>query len=142
MKLPDVNVLLYAANADSPRYAVALEWLETALASPRGVAFAWVALIGFVRISTKSGIVARPITVELALRFVRTWLSQPNARIVHPAERHEALLGQLLLGAGTAGNLTTDAHLAALAIEHGATLASFDRDFARFDGLNFERLRA
>lgn len=142
MKLPDVNVLIYAANADSPRYGPALKWLESAFMSPRGVAFSWVALLGFVRISTKSGIVARPITVEAALRFVRTWLSQPSARIVHPTERHEALLGRLLLTAGTAGNLTTDAHLAALAIEHGATLASFDRDFARFDGLDFERLRA
>ncbi len=70
------------------------------------------------------------------------WLDQPRARLVHPTELHASLIGNLLVAAGTAGNLTTDAHLAALAIEHGATLASFDRDFGRFDGLNLELLHA
>lgn len=142
MKLPDLNVLLYAANVDSPRHEVALAWFESAFADPGGVAFAWVVLLGFIRISTRSGALAQPLTTETAFRFARAWLSQPNARIVNPTERHETLLAGLLLAAGRAGDLTTDAHLAALAIEHGATLASFDRDFDRFDGLNFERLRA
>jgi toxin-antitoxin system PIN domain toxin len=142
MKLPDVNVLLYAANADSPRHRPALEWLERAFASSGGVAFAWVVLLGFIRISTTPGILAQPIGTATAFKFIRAWLSQPNTHVVHPTDRHETLLASLLLAAGKAGNLTTDAHLAALAIEHGATLASFDRDFDRFDGLNFERLRA
>ena len=71
---------------------------------------------------------------------VRDWLAAPGARVLHPTERHEPILSRLLLGAGTGGNLTTDAHLAALAIEHGATLGSFDRDFERFAGLDFEAL--
>jgi toxin-antitoxin system PIN domain toxin len=142
VKLPDVNVLLYAANADSPRHRSALAWLERAFASSGGVAFAWVALLGFIRIGTTPGILTRPIVTETAFKFVRAWLSQPNARVVHPTERHETLLASLLLAAGKAGGITTDAHLAALAIEHGATLASFDRDFDRFDGLDFEWLRA
>jgi predicted nucleic acid-binding protein len=73
--------------------------------------------------------------VEDALRVVEHWLTHPRAQVTHPGERHAEILGQLLRSAGTAGNLTTDAHLAALAIEHGATVLSFDRDFARFPGV-------
>jgi predicted nucleic acid-binding protein len=80
--------------------------------------------------------------VDEALRIVDGWLSHPGAMVLHPGPRHAALLGALLIGAGTAGNLTTDAHLAAIAIEHGATVASFDRDFSRFAGLRFEHLHA
>lgn len=77
----------------------------------------------------------RPLSVEDALGVVDRWLGQPRAQAVHPGERHAEILGRLLESAGTGGNLTTDAHLAALAIEHGATILSFDRDFARFDGV-------
>jgi len=142
MKLPDVNVLLYAANADSPLQPAASAWLEAAFENPSGVGFAWVALLGFVRVGTRRGILSEPMSIETALRFLNVWLSEPGARVLHPTERHEQLLGRLLIAAGSAGNLTTDAHLAALAIEHGATLASFDRDFERFSGLDFERLHA
>lgn len=142
MKLPDVNVLLYAANIDSPLQPAASAWLETAFENPGGVGFAWVVLLGFVRVGTRRGILSEPMSIETALRFVNVWLSEPGARVLHPTERHEQLLGRLLIAAGSAGNLTTDAHLAALAIEHGATLASFDRDFERFNGLDFERLGA
>lgn len=81
------------------------------------------------------------MSIETALHFLNVWLSEPSARVLHPTDRHEQLLGRLLIAAGS-GNLTTDAHLAALAIEHGATLASFDRDFERFNVLDFERLHA
>ena len=92
------------------------------------------------RLCTRRGILARPLGVEQALETISCWLSQPSSRVIDPGHRHAALLGRLLLGAGTAGKLTTDAHLAALAMEHGATLGSFDPDFERFPGLSFGHL--
>lgn len=141
MKLPDVNVLVGAVNEASAEHECARAWVETAFNAPAGVGLTWVALLGFIRISTRRGILAHPLKVQDALATVRDWLAAPRARVVHPTERHGPILERLLMDVGTAGNLTSDAHLAALAIEHGATLASFDRDFARFDGLDFERLR-
>ena len=140
MKLPDTNVLLHATNSDAPQHAAAVRWLADAFDAPSGVALSWVAMLGFIRIATRRGILPHPLTVEQALQLVNHWLHQPSARVIDPGARHAALLGRLLLGAGSAGNLTNDAHLAALAIEHGATLGSFDRDFQRFAGLSFELL--
>lgn len=140
MKLPDTNVLIHAVNSDAPQHAAAARWLADAFDGSSGVALSWVAMLGFVRIVTRRGILPRPLTVEQALQSVNHWLHQPSARVIDPGARHAALLGRLLLGAGTAGNLTNDAHLAALAIEHGITLGSFDRDFQRFAGLSFELL--
>ena len=137
MILPDVNVLLYAVNRSSDEHAAALRTLRQGFDSPRGVAFAWVALLAFVRLSTRRGVFPRPLPAEDALRVIEHWLGHPRVRAAHPGERHAEILGQLLKSAGTAGNLTTDAHLAALAIEHGATVVSFDRDFARFEGVRW-----
>lgn len=142
MRLPDTNVLLYAVNLDAPQQAAAQTWLAEGFDSTVGVALTWVALLGFIRIATRPGIFATPLEVETALKVVDRWISHPGARIVQPGERHASLLGRLLVGAGAAGNLTNDAHLAALAIEHGATLGSFDRDYRRFAGLQFDLLRA
>lgn len=136
MKLPDVNVLLYAKNADASEHERARMWLESALSVAEPVGFAWIALLGFVRISTRLGLA--PVK---ALDTVDEWLARPNAEIAHPTRRHAPVLRALLQDAGTAGNLTTDAHLATLAIERGATLASFDGDFHRFADLRFEYLR-
>lgn len=141
MKLPDTNIFLYAVNRSAPQHRTARSWLTDAFESPSGVGLAWSALIGFLRLSTRQGILALPLDLESALSIVHDWIDAPHCRIVHPSERHASILSELLRAVGTAGNLTSDAHLAALAIEHGATLASFDRDFARFDGLMFERLR-
>ena len=140
MKLPDFNVLVYSVNLDAPQQAAAARWLEGSFDSDEGVALTWTALLGFVRLCTRRGILARPLGVEQALETINYWLSRPSSRVIDPGRRHAALLGRLLLGAGTAGNLTTDAHLAALAMEHGATLGSFDRDFERYPGLSFEHL--
>jgi len=135
--LPDANTLLYAVNRSSDQHAVALEALRRGFNDPRGVALAWTALLAFLRLATRRGIFPRPLSVNDALRVVEHWLGQPRAEVVHPTERHAEILGRLLGSAGTGGNLTTDAHLAALAIEHGATIVSFDRDFARFDGVRW-----
>ncbi|WP_119269333.1 type II toxin-antitoxin system VapC family toxin [Taklimakanibacter deserti] len=137
MILPDVNVLLYVVNSSSDQHAVALRALRQGFDDPRGVAFAWTALLAFLRLATRRGIFPRPLSIEDALHVIERWLGHPQAQVIHPGDRHAEILGRLLKSAGTAGNLTTDAHLAALAIEHGAAVLSFDRDFARFDGVQW-----
>ena len=142
MKLPDTNVLIYAANAKAAQHRRAKEWLVGAYADPAGVGFAWLALIGFLRLATRPGILARPLAIDDALGLVHDWLAHPRAQILQAGAAHDTVLAALLRSLGSAGNLVSDAHLAGLAIEHGATLGSFDRDFLRFEGLKFELLRA
>lgn len=140
MRLPDVNVLVNAVAEDSPHHLTARRWLEESLARPQGVGMAWLVLVGFLRISTRAGIAEPPLAVDQAVSVVDEWLLHPHACIVHPGERHAGLLGRLLVAAGSAGNLTNDAHLAALAIEHSAEVLTFDRGFARFAGLRYKLL--
>lgn len=141
MRTPDVNVLLYAVNADSPQHGAARSWIETSFARPQGIGFAWAALLGFLRLSTRTGIFAEPLSIEPALGVVDAWLHHPAARALGTTDRHAGVLGSLLLGAGVGGNLVSDAHLAALAIEHNAELGTFDRDFERFAGLRWTLLK-
>lgn len=132
MKLVDLNLLLYAINRDSPRHQPAVKWLDSALDGPETVALPWVVLLGFLRLTTRSGIFTNPLTVEEASGVLDDWLERPNVSIVRPGDEHWRILRTLLQDCGTAGNLTTDAHLAALAIEYDACLCSTDHDFARF----------
>jgi toxin-antitoxin system PIN domain toxin len=138
VRLPDVNVLLYALDASSPRHDRARPWLEGVLSGSETVAFAWSVLLGVVRLCTRSAVFERPLSVDEALDVVAGWLERPNATVVHPTIRHGAILRELLAPFGSAGNLVTDAHLAALAVEHGATVCSSDADFSRFEGLRWE----
>jgi toxin-antitoxin system PIN domain toxin len=137
VKLPDVNLLVYAYDLNSPRNHPASDWLEETLSGAETVALAWLTLIGFVRITTNPAIFGHPLTPEEALDLVDSWLELPVVTIVDPTPRHAAVLRELFAQTGTAGNLTSDAHLAALAIEHGATLCSCDNDFSRFAGLRW-----
>jgi toxin-antitoxin system PIN domain toxin len=137
VKLPDVNLLLYAIDEKSPSHDPAREWLEAVLSGTEAVAFAWVVLLGFLRISTNPAAIEQPLQPADALEHIDEWLTQPVATIVEPAGTHAATLRRLLQPLGTAGNLTTDAHLAALAIEHGAELCSSDNDFSRFEGVRW-----
>ncbi len=137
MILCDANVLLYAVNEDAALHERARRWLETALSGTEPVAFSWVALLAFIRLSTRPALWAAPLTVAETLEIVTDWLEQPNAVVVEPTNRHPRVLRQLLEPLGTGGNLSSDAHLAALALEHGARLCSFDRDFARFPGVRW-----
>ena len=137
MRLPDVNLLVYAADETAALHKPALRWVEATLSGPETVALAWLVLIGFVRIIANPRVFQDPWGVERALDVVDGWLAQPAATVVHPTDRHAAVLRDLLAPLGVAGNLTSDAHLAALAIEHGATLYSGDNDFARFAGLRW-----
>ena len=141
MKTPDVNLLMYAVNADSPQHKAARGWLESAFASAGGVGFSWPALVGFLRLSTRSGIFVQPLALDDAFELVDAWLGHPGARVIVPTERHAALLSSLLLARGRGGNLVSDAHIAALAIEHGAELGTFDRDFEQFAGLRMTLLK-
>lgn len=138
MKLPDLNLFLYAANEQSSRHRAALAWVEETLSGAETVGLAWMTLVGFVRVSTHPAFSREPLAPEAAFDLLDSWLDQPPVTVVHPTDRHAAVLRELLLGLGTAGNLTSDAHLAALAIEHGATLCSCDADFSRFSGLRWE----
>jgi hypothetical protein len=137
VKLPDLNLLIYAIDEGSPRHERARPWLEQTLSGTEAVGFAWAVLLGFVRLTTNAVILTHPLSTEEALDYVEGWLAQPVARTVAPTAGHAALLRELLQPLGAAGNLTSDAHLAALAIEHGAELCSCDTDFARFPGLRW-----
>jgi toxin-antitoxin system PIN domain toxin len=135
--VPDANLLIYAVDDTSPRHERARRWLAGVLGGGETVGFAWTVLLAFVRLTTRAGVSARPLAAEQAFELVEAWLASPLATIVHPTGRHLAVLRGLLEPLGTAGNLVGDAHLAALAIEHGATLASSDTDFVRFRGLRW-----
>lgn len=137
MILPDINLLIHAYNSESPQHAAAKAWWEEQLNGVKPVGLAWVALLGFIRIVTHPAVLARPLPVRAACGHVRSWLDRPQAAVVQPGDRHADILFGLLESVGSAGNLTTDAHLAALAIEHQAELTSTDADFARFPGLRW-----
>jgi toxin-antitoxin system PIN domain toxin len=133
--LVDLNVLLYAVNRQDTNHGAAKRWLDDALNGATAVGFAWLVIIGFLRLTTRPGVFPRPIGVDDALATIRTWLGSPVAVTVEPTPQHLAVLGNLLERSGTAANLTNDAHLVALAIEHRAAVCSFDRDFTRFAGV-------
>jgi uncharacterized protein len=143
VKLPDVNLLLYAIDEDSPRYEQAAPWVEELFGGTETVALAWAVALAFVRLTTKPQVMAKPFSVEEALDVVDGWLARPNVVVAHPTDRHASILRELLRPFGAGGNLTTDAHLAALSIEHGAELCSSDADFSRFSGVRWsDPLRA
>ena len=137
MKLVDLNLLLYAVNRDSARHQRAKAWLERVLGGEESVALPWVVLLGFLRLATSPHIFASPISVDQAVAVVDGWLEQPPVVALNPGDEHWSIMRDLLGDAGSAGNLTTDAHLAALAIENGAELCSTDGDFARFAQLRW-----
>lgn len=131
MKVTDVNLLLYAVDSSSPRHAAARQWLEAQLSGVETFAFPVSVLLAFVRLSTQARIFSSPFTPDEAFDLVEEWLAQPCATTIGPGDRHLVLVRELLEPFGAAGNLVSDAHLAALAIEHGAELCSADNDFAR-----------
>ena len=135
MNLVDANVLIYAVNSDSTHHEVSKRWLDASLNGASTVGFAWVALLAFLRLATKHGVFPSPLSVEAASSRVEGWLSAPSAVVVHPTARHASTLASLLREVGTGANLVNDAHLAALAIEHRATVVTFDSDFVRFQGV-------
>jgi uncharacterized protein len=137
MILVDANLLIYAVNEDSPLHKKAKSWLDDAISGPDTVGLSWNVLLAFLRLTTRANLFRNPLQVEIALDLMALWLDQPNVTVVEAGPRHLRILRELLLSLGSGGNLTSDAHLAALAIEHGAELCSSDNDFARFPGLRW-----
>ena len=137
MIFADINLLVHAYNRESPRHTGARDWWEDRLNGTEPVGLAWVVMLGFIRLTTNRQILTHPWSASDACATVRLWLERPVVTALQPGDRHAEILFGLLAAVGTAGNLTTDAHLAALAIEHQAELHSTDTDFARFKGLRW-----
>lgn len=135
MILIDANLLLYAYHAGAPQHAAAKPWLETVLAGADPVGLSWSTILAFLRIGTSPRVFERPYRIEEAERIVSVWLDCPAVSVLQPGERYWEILRALLLEARAEAALVSDAALAALAIEHGATLCSTDRDFRRFKQL-------
>lgn len=137
MIVPDVNLLVYAYNSDAPHHAAAKAWWERLMNSDKPVGLPWATMLGFIRLMTHRGVLVTPLPFAKAVEHVRSWHERRNVRVLEPGPRHLQLLGQMFDALGTAGSLTTDAHLAAIAIEHQCELCSNDTDFARFPGLRW-----
>ena len=137
MILVDANILLYAEDSLSPRHKHACEWWDEQLSGTDRVCLCWTVLCAYIRIGTNARVFERPLSLKQAQNRVESWLNQPCTRIIRPTERHWPVLRQLLTDGQAVANLVTDAHLAALAIEHGCKLASADSDFARFPKLEW-----
>jgi hypothetical protein len=137
MTLVDANLLLYAHDPRATQHEASRAWLEAALSGSELVRFAWVTLWAFLRISTNPRVFERPLSTQEAGEAVSSWLAQPLAGVLEPEERHWEILAGLTRSGQTTGPLVMDAALAAIAIEHGATLHTTDRDFARFPGLRW-----
>lgn len=135
MILTDANLLLYAYNRDAAEHAAAREWFEGQLSAPDLFCFSWQTIAAFLRISTNARAFAQPFTIAEATTTVSEWLGRPQSVILTPGERHWEIFNNLLATGQATGPLVMDAHLAALSIEHGCVLATTDRDFARFPGL-------
>jgi toxin-antitoxin system PIN domain toxin len=137
VRLPDANLLLYAYDASSVHHERAKSWLEEQLSGVETFAFAWIVLLAFVRLVTNPRVFESPLRIDEALDALDAWIAAPCATVVYPGPRHLVVLRQLLEPLGTAANLTSDAHLAALALEHDAELCSADADFSRFPGIRW-----
>jgi uncharacterized protein len=139
VKLVDANILLSAVNEADQRHATTRAWLDEALSGREPVGFSWVVVLAFLRLSTKLGLFPSPLAAADATAIVEAWLGATPSVVVEPTSRHVALLSGLLAELGTGGNLVSDAHLAALALEHDAVVVTYDNDFGRFRGVSWER---
>lgn len=138
MILPDINLLVYAYNADAPQHKAARNWWEDLLNSYQPVAIPWLVSHGFIRVMTHPRVLERPLRVEDALARVREWLEWSSVEVLVPGSRHLEILESLLGETGVGGNMVTDTVLAALAIEYQCEIHSNDNDFARFSGLRWK----
>ena len=135
MIIVDANILLYAYNPASEQHVRCRAWLESALNGSEQVGLPWQTILAFVRIATNPRVFSKPLNSKEAVEIVDDWLGCPQVILVSPADDYWALLKAQLLEAQVSGALVTDAALASLAMEQGATLCTTDRDFARFRGL-------
>ena len=138
MKVVDLNLLLYAVNEDAPEHSKSRRWWESSLNGDEQIGLTWAVVLGFLRVTTRGGILPRPLEPKQALDTVQQWIEHPMVALLQPGDAHWSRFRTLVESAGLAGNLTTDAHLAALAIEYDATLYSTDSDFSRFASLRLK----
>lgn len=138
MIFPDINILVYAHDESSKDHAAARQWWEDQLNGSHLISLSWVVVLGFIRLLTNPRIFNNPYAPQEILVVVGSWMDQPHVRMVHPPHTHFQCLAGLIEHIGTAGNLTTDAHLAAIAIERGLELQTTDADFTRFPGLKWK----
>lgn len=137
MILVDANILLYAEDRLSPRHQPAREWWDAQLSGSATVCLSWSVINAYIRIGTNPRVFDRPLSLAGATARVQSWIEQPCVRLIVPTERHWAVFRELLKAGQAVANLVSDAHLAALAIEHGCELMSTDADFARFPGVKW-----
>lgn len=137
MIIPDVNLLVYAHNRAASDHERARAWWQDLVRAERNIGLAWAVAFGFVRLVTHPSVLVDPLPPLEAVGYVRTWMQEPGVRVVEPGPRHLSIVEDLFRATGVGGNLTTDTHLAALAIEHQAELHSNDADFDRFPGLRW-----
>jgi toxin-antitoxin system PIN domain toxin len=135
--LPDLNLLIYSYDSGSPAHSAARAWWEACLTEDRPVFLPWAVALGFLRLTTNLRLSSRPLQMAAACEIVASWLAQPHLSIIHPGERHAEILFRLLSRIQAGSNVTTDAHLAALAIEHRLELHTTDKGFAGFPGLRW-----
>jgi toxin-antitoxin system PIN domain toxin len=135
--LVDANVLIYAWIESLPQHRKAREWIESQFSESEWIGIPWVTVWAFLRLSTSQRVFPNPLGAEAAFKIVQRWIALPNVAIVQPGPRHAELLRSLALGGHASGPLITDAVMAALTIEQGASLATTDQDFSRFPGLNW-----
>jgi toxin-antitoxin system PIN domain toxin len=130
--IPDLNLLIYAYDSSSPWHSKASDWWVSHLSGSVPIGIPWVVALGFIRLWTNARVFSNPMPVEVATAHVESWLARRIVRTIHPGARHAELLFAFLRREGRGGNLTTDAHLAALAIENRAIIHTADTDFLRF----------
>jgi toxin-antitoxin system PIN domain toxin len=135
MITPGANIILYAYNEDAPQHSAAKKWLEEQLSLPVSFGFSWEAITAFLRISTNARAFPQPFDLPEAIEIVDEWIALPNIEILTPTVNHWTIFQNLIVEGQTKAALMMDAHLAALAIEHDATLATTDSDFRKFSGL-------
>lgn len=135
MILVDANILLYAYHPRSPNHESCRAWVEESFSGLTPVRLSWSTVLAFLRISTSPRVFEQPLSMDEAERIVTSWLAAPAVGLLEPGAAYWEILRELLLRAQVTGPLVMDAALAALALEHGATLCTTDRDFMRFEGL-------
>ncbi len=137
MIIIDVNLLIYAVNKDAYDHKKAKAWLENAISGTETIGLPWIVLLAFMRLTTRPGLFQKPLTIKAAFDLMEAWLQQPSVTVPEPGARHLQTMRDLVLPLGLGGNLTSDAFLAALAVEYGAELHSADNDFGRFKRLRW-----
>ena len=137
MIVPDINLLIYAYNSSQAEHKSSKDWWESVLSSNEVIGLPWTVILGFIRLTTNRKVFSNPISLDQALAVIESWLEIETVSLINPGSKHFETFSKQLKEINVAGNMTTDAHLASLAIEYQATLYSNDSDFSRFSGLRW-----